>query len=254
MGTKARQLTGEHREAFARIVDDTRKGFSEVIDLILIHNERRVSRNQPRTTLNPLIIMLSVAVWERFVADISALARSDDPMLVRPGDADSGGFNKISKNSQGGRSTAVGTLKAASGGTLPDSWRILVATDCPGVFLRFGYTAEGLDPLLTELVDWLIDVRHGVAHRALPQLLKWVEHSDAAGGQTINTTIARSGFALFLQLADQSIRSLAEAAEFDNPDQLWLPEDWLTGTLLPRRGVNDPTQLHLWKGRSLARR
>ncbi len=52
---KARQLTGEHREAFARIVDDTRQGFAEVIDLILIHNERKVSGPQPRTTLNPLI-------------------------------------------------------------------------------------------------------------------------------------------------------------------------------------------------------
>ncbi|WP_067572295.1 hypothetical protein [Nocardia acidivorans] len=249
----ARQLTGEHREAFARIVDDTRQGFAEVIDLILIHNERTVSGPQPRTTLNPLIAMLSVAAWERFVADVGALARSADPASVRPGEVKSNGFNVISDNEEGGHSKAVSTLKAASGGILPDRWRILVTTVSPGVFLKFGYTAEGLDPQMTELVDWWILVRHKVAHRAFPQLLKWTEQSDAEDGKTINATLARSAFTLFLQLADQSIRALTEAAEFESPDQLWLPEDWLTGTLLPQRGVDDPAHLHLWKGRSLAR-
>lgn len=119
--------------------------------------------------------------------------------------------------------------------------------------MKFGYTAEGLDPLMTELVDWWVDVRHKVAHRATPQLLNWAVQSDAANGKTINTTLARSAFTLFLQLADQSIRCIADAANFDKPDALWLPEDWLTGRLIPQRGVTDHEQLLLWKGRSLTR-
>jgi hypothetical protein len=252
---KARKLTSDHRAAFARITSDTRQGFAEVIDLILIHNERKVSSRQPRTTLNPLIAMLSVAAWERFVADLGALARSVDPATVHPGETDSNGFNKISNNDNGEQSAVVSTLKAASGGLLPDSWRILITTRSPGKYLNFGYTAEGLDPLMSELVDWWVDVRHKVAHRAFPQLLNWLVKSDATAkdGKTINTTLARSAFTLFLQLADQSIRSVADAAQFERPDALWFPEDWLTGNLRPQRGVTDPEQLRLWKGRSLAR-
>ncbi|MFI1461413.1 hypothetical protein [Nocardia carnea] len=95
-------------------------------------------------------------------------------------------------------------------------------------------------------------IRHKVAHRALPQLPEhWVEISDAKDGRTINTTLARSTFTMFLQLADQTIRGITEAAEYNDPNELWLPEDWLTGAIRPQRGVTEPDQLQLWFGRSL---
>lgn len=254
---KATRLSSSHRAGFAQITADTRRGFAEVIDLILIHNERDVRGTQPRTTLNRLIAFLSVAAWERFVADVGDLARSPDPANFVPGSTNSQGFNKITpeRKRNGGESKAVSTLRAATGGRLPDDWRILVTTSGAGKNLRFGYAARYEDQEMCELVDWWIEVRHKLAHRALPQLLEWSMWSDAtaSGGRTINTTLARSAFTLFLQLADQSIRSIAEAAQFEHPGELWLPEDWLTGRLPPQRGVIDPGRLHLWRGRSLAR-
>lgn len=250
--TKARRVGPEQRSAFASICDDTRTGFSQVIDLILIHNERRVSGPQPRTTLNPLIATLSVAVWERFVADIGHLARSVSSEAVRPGEVDSQGFSRLGDDKHGGRSAAVSTLAAASGQLLPDRWRIRLVTGSPGKGLRFGYTAEGLDPWLVELVDWWVNVRNKVVHRGLPQLLHWLVATDAAdGGRTINTTTARQAFTMFLQLIDQTIRTISEVAEFARPHELYLPEDWLTGNLVPQRSVTDPEQLRLWHGRSL---
>ncbi|WP_405165555.1 hypothetical protein OG203_10890 [Nocardia sp. NBC_01499] len=194
---KARKIGHHQRAAFALICDDTRKGFSEVIDLILIHNERVVRGTQPRTTLNPFMALLSVAAWERLVADIGLLARSIDPSAVAPGTVGSQGFNTLGADANGGPSMAISTLTVASGQQLPDRWRIRITSRSQGKFLKFGYTAEGLDPLMTELVDWWVLVRHKVAHRGLPQLLTWLEKTDAHDGQTINTRTARSAFTLF---------------------------------------------------------
>lgn len=248
---RARKIGAGQRAAFAEICADTRQGFAEVIDLLLIHNEKRVSGLQPRTTLNRLIPMLSVAAWERLVSDIGALARSEVPDEVAPGMSDSRGFNKIGKGKDGGASAAVSTLAAASGGTLPENWRIRLVTSGRGKQLSFSEPEIGLGDEMVEVVDWWIDVRHKIAHRGLPQLMAWVVRTDAKDGQTVNTTTARSAFTLFLQLADQTIREIATSAEFDDPSELWLPRDWLTGQIEQWRGVTDPEHLRLWTGRSL---
>ncbi|MFC4605831.1 hypothetical protein [Rhodococcus kronopolitis] len=246
----SQKIEAGQREEFAAICSDTRRGFEEVIDLLLIHNEKQVSGLQPRATLNRLVAMLSVAAWERLVSDIGALSRYEAGDMVEPGMSRSQGFNKLGGKG-GGRSKAVSTLAAASDGRLPDAWRIRLMASGSGKSLRFEPPLEGLDSEAVETVDWWIEVRHKVAHRAIPQLDDWVQPTDAADGQTVNTTTARSAFTLFLQLADQTIRAIAESAEFDDPQELWLPEDWLTGRISPRRGVTNPDELVLWKGAAL---
>lgn len=92
--SRAQKITASHREAFALAANYTRAGLQDAIDLILIHNEVSVRGDQPRTTLNPLIAMLSVAAWERFVADIAAIARLEpvgDPPI--PGMSNSSGHS-----------------------------------------------------------------------------------------------------------------------------------------------------------------
>jgi len=253
---KARRINAAQRDTFADICEDTRRGFTCIIDLLLIHNEKRVSGLQPRATLNQLIAMQSVSTWERLVSDVGGLARREqrDGRPALPGVVDSRGFSRLSNDTNGGSSTAVSTLSAASGRMIPDCWQIRIPTNGRGKELSFGRTTTGLDPQLAELVDWWVDVRNGVAHRSMPQLAKWIWVTDAYAkdGHTINTTSARAAFTLFLQLSDQAIRALVEAAEFSNPNQLLLPEDWLAGNIQPQRGVTDPEQLRLWRGRSLA--
>lgn len=250
---RASKITERHRHGFALICADTRTAFSDVIDLLLIHNEQAVHGPQPRTTLNRVAAMLSVAAWERLVADIAELARTADPATFEPGQSDSRGHNRLGANRDGGRSTAVSALMAASDGVIPNAWRIRLATSGSGKQLAFGSIAHGLDPDLVELVDWWIDIRHKVAHRGLPQQPQWLEPTDAHDGRSINTTTARSAFTLFLQLADQTIRTICDTAPFTDPD-LSLPRDWMTGAIRPQRGVADRQQLRLWHGRSLARK
>ncbi|QDQ97120.1 hypothetical protein [Tomitella fengzijianii] len=105
---------------------------------------------------------------------------------------------------------------------------------------------------LVNLVSFWIKVRNSVSHQAFPQLRDWKVQTDASDGKTINTTTARMAFTLFLQLADQTIQAVCRTAGFENPEELWLPQDWLSGTVSPGRGVTDPDERVLWRGRSLA--
>ncbi len=39
-------------------------------DLILIHNEKKISGDQPRIVLDPLTVLLPVSTWERLIFDL----------------------------------------------------------------------------------------------------------------------------------------------------------------------------------------
>jgi hypothetical protein len=242
------------RDHFSRICTDARDAFQDVVDLVLIHNERPVSGRQPRTTLNRLIAMLSVAAWERFIADIGKLSRArQDKPFQGPGIAYGSGayLGKCPRDSQ--IPTAVKVLGGASGGALPGSWQIRVPSSGSGKRLSFAPACRGLDSDLVEITDWWVTIRNGIAHRGLPQVPEWLIVTDAEqqAGRTINTTTARFAMTLFLQLVDQSIRALAESAKLEKPGELWLPSDWLSGQLRAARGVNAPAELLLWDGPSL---
>ncbi|MFD4428334.1 hypothetical protein [Nocardia sp. NPDC058497] len=107
---------------------------------------------------------------------------------------------------------------------------------------------------LAEFVDFWIDVRNKLVHQGFPQLDDWVVPSDARTGKTVNTTNAREAFAVFLQLADQTIRVIAEVAGFRDPSELHLPEVWLRGMEAPRGGVFADAHLQLWTGGGEGRR
>lgn len=75
--------------------------------------------HQPRTTLTPLIATMSVAAWERLVADIAALSRCASSDEFEPGMSDSKGHSRLGLRKDGSRSTAIDVLSKASNGELP---------------------------------------------------------------------------------------------------------------------------------------
>src|ERR1700761_2570235 len=46
----------------------------DAIDLLLIHNEGPAGGEAPRGVLSPLIILLAVSAWERFVYELAELS------------------------------------------------------------------------------------------------------------------------------------------------------------------------------------
>ncbi len=244
-------IVAAQRHQFASVCSDARDAFRDVFDLVLIHNEQQVSRNQPRTTLNSAIAMFSVAAWERFVSHVGQITDAththpfEGPGLVQSRGA------YLGSDKHG--TPAVKILNGASAGTIPANWRIRLPHSGSGKRLSFEPACTGLDPRLIEVANWWIGIRNGVAHRTLPAVLNWVYVSNAGDweGGTINTTLARFALTLFLQLVDQSIRTIADSVGLSDPRDLWLPEDWLSGQLRPTRGIRTPAQLQLWEGASL---
>jgi hypothetical protein len=243
-------ISADQRDKFSRICADTKAAFQDVFDLVLIHNERIVRGRQPRATLNGPIAMFSVAAWERFIADVGELSQARHGKTFQaPGKVlGRGAYLGPGKNG----APAVKILSAASAGTIPADWRIRLPQSGQGKRLSFGTARRGLDPDLVDITDWWITMRNGIAHRSLPRVLEWLYTDPKVQEPAINTTLARIALTLFLQLADQSIRALTDAAQFEGPDELWLPGDWLAGKLRPVRGVKSPSQLTLWVGPSLA--
>ncbi|WP_190817751.1 hypothetical protein [Saccharopolyspora pogona] len=56
----AKPLTSAQANEFAELCRDTKSGFTDALDLVLIHNERDARGPQPRSTLNPLTVLLAL--------------------------------------------------------------------------------------------------------------------------------------------------------------------------------------------------
>jgi hypothetical protein len=252
--TAYRSLGPADRDPFAQICGHARSGLRDVIDLMLIHNEQSVRGDQPRSTLNRLIAFLSVAAWERFIADLGGMSQAPiSGPHPAPGTTNSRRGGAYLSAQKTGSGNAVDVLDGTSTGSLPGHLRLRLPESGSGKRLTFGQPLTGMHPDLVDSVNWWIGLRNGVAHRSVAKMPTWLYVSDATAsqGKTVNTTTARFAFALFAQLMDRSMQGVAEAAGMTRPAELGLPADWLTGQLLPSRGVTDPDQLRLWSGPSL---
>lgn len=196
--------------------------------------------------------MYSVSVWERFIADIQELAKSTETNPF--GGAGHGyGQGAYLGPRKGGEGFGAKVLSSASNHDLLRSWSIRIPSSGQGKRLSFCPPVDGRDPDLADVVDWCIELRNKAIHREWPTRIQWALTTDAkdSHGKTFNTTIARIALTVFLQIIDQSLRGLCRSAEIYQPDQLYLPDEWLSGQLGTTRGVTDPAQLELWRGRHL---
>ena len=216
------------RPEFAVACAGARAGFQDVVNLAMVADGlRHRDEPDPRITLNRLIAFGSVRTWERFVRDLGGTGRGERVGCLRGG-------------------PAAGVLAGASGGRLPAAWRIAFPLAGAGTTLAFGPDRlTGIDDDLGAAVDWWVNARHGLPHRRLPRDTAWPVPTDAydSDGTDVGPTTARFALTLFLQLTDQSIRVLADAAGMARPEELWLPAHWTAG-----RSTGEPDARLLWDG------
>lgn len=222
-------LAAGRRPEFAAACAAARTDFQDVVNLAVVADglEHR-DEPDPRTTLNRLIAFGSVRTWERFVRDVAdGGGRGDRIGCLRAG-------------------PAAGVLAGASGGRLPTEWRIAFPLVGTGTTLAFGPDRlTGTDDDIGAAVDWWVNARNGLPHRRRPRNTAWPVPTDAydSDGADVGPTTARFALTLFLQLTDQSIRVLADAAGMARPDELWLPAHWTAG-----RASAEPDARPLWDG------
>lgn len=115
-----RRLEPSDQDAVRDACLAARVGMSDMVDLLLIHNERPVRGLQPRSVLNRLVVLLAVAPWERLVSDLDAIQRHD---FTGPGLQDS---LRMAGYLAAPGGCAAPVLDAATGGLLPDAWTVAV--------------------------------------------------------------------------------------------------------------------------------
>jgi hypothetical protein len=249
------QLGGPHvpgHDRQSRVLQacrNARQGMRDTMDLVMIQNEGPTGGDVPRSTLNPLIVLLAVSTWERLILD-TAMA-----IGFPVGDRDTWvGILGPDKSGADSRTRQI-LEQATAGGThpLPDSWTVTFYDGwTSGKRLGGPETVSACTDyaVLARHFDDYRTVRYGVAHRVVPARMGDVDlSSDASSGLTINTSIARPILAAYLQLVDQSIAALLNAAggTTDEVSQHRLPERWFSdeATVAGSRGQ---TPGCLWGG------
>lgn len=252
--TTLRPVQTHQADTWARAYGSARVRFAQAVDLVLIHNERDVRGNQPRTVLNPLIVLFAVSAWERLIAELHFLGGGvgcgKDKDRTPPG---------LSRPTQ-----AFEVLTGLTAGALPRSFQVTMFDSYRGVRPQSKRTQHGdTDDELTNAITGWIETRNAVAHAAMPQLAD-SEHAwrsdaegggplDLAAGLTVQAGGARVCLSLFIQLVDQIAPAVEQAAGISDATQTRLP-DWWFGAAGPSgvRGVDEPGAL--WGGHDLARR
>lgn len=209
---------------------NARQGMRDTMDLVMIHNEGPAGGDVPRSTLNPLIVLLAVSTWERLILDTA------NAIGFPVGDRDTWpGILGAEKSGASSRTKQV-LEQATAGGTypLPDSWTVTFYNGwTSGKRLGGPETVSASSDYesFAQYFDGYRTVRNGVAHRLVPERMADVGlSSDALSGGTINTSVARPILAAYLQLVDQSITALLDAVG-GTPDEVGqhrLPERWFS--------------------------
>ena len=180
----------------------------------------------PRGVLSPLVVLLAVSAWERFLYE---LAQATGTTI---GERETvGGFHPAQlKNT-------LRILRAASNSTLPNGFSVTVYDHQYGILQQRDRLEIGKDrnAFLKEFNSY-VELRNGVAHRVVPQRMAGQDlRSDAAtevsgdwAGLTINTGIARMIMAAYIQLVDQAIIHVCQAQGIgpEKLSRLRLPSYW----------------------------
>lgn len=243
-----------------------RGALGDAVDLVLIHNERPGGGDQPRAVLNPLVVMLAASTWERLVYEIGTAIGV--PLQARDTVGRLGRRDKQTKAAQIlGRATA----KCPAPFQLPDALILTFFDSAAGKRLSSPVelsAAQDYDAMSKRLDD-LIELRNGVAHRVLPIKMAAPNYegmgSDAGArhrsgaepwsGRTVNTSIARSVLATYVQMVDQTIACLlkSEGIEGRQSRRYRLPAWWFTDDQ-EQDGTRSAQPGCLWGGASLPRR
>jgi hypothetical protein len=239
-----------------------RGAMTDAMDLLLIHNERPVSGDQPRAVLNPLVVVLAVSAWERLVVELGAAVGLPFDERDSPGRLKSG---KLAKPTI--KVLRQATASAAAERRLPEALTVTFYDRADGRRLNRPSEIAAADAFdeLAERFDHYVELRHGGAHRLVPQKMTLSVdglRSDAASspdtgfvGLTINTSIARIVLAAYLQLVDQTIACVLESAGTGGEDAkaCRLPAWWFSDDR-ESSGTRTSTPGCLWGGTRLPRR
>ncbi|MEO9328717.1 MULTISPECIES: hypothetical protein [Gordonia] len=240
----------KHREpAFAQACRSARSRLVEAIDLIIIHNEKHVRGNQPRTVLNPMTVLLAVSAWERLLTDLEGLQSDTDwpgPELYQ---SKTRGISWPDK--------AFPLITSVTNDLLPSEFDVVLFTGYTGKVPDEAIRSHGRSDELTSQLSAWIATRNGVAHHCLPQQAVkhesvWRSDADGSNGLTIQAGAARACAALMVQLVDQVIRAVALTSGFSLRTSELLPSEWFASESPAKlRGVENPGSL--WGGTALAR-
>lgn len=225
----------------------------DAIDLLLIHNEGPTGGEAPRGVLNPLVVLLAVSAWERFVYELAQATG------ISLGERETvGGFDckQLKKTLE--------ILRAASNGTLPNGFNVTVYDHTYSILRKRDQLEIGKDKqAFLEEFNSYVELRNGVAHRVVPQRMTAEDlRSDAATvvegnwqGLTINTSVARMIMAAYIQLVDQAIVHVCEAQGIgpENLSRLRLPGFWFTDDHVATNSHRTWQPGCLWEGTVLPR-
>jgi hypothetical protein len=263
------ELTNKKVDALLPVVRAclaARGALGDAIDLVLIHNERPVSGDQPRAVLNPLVVMLAVSTWERLVYEVGAAVKF--PLGERE---TVGGLGRQDKQRRAAEILAQATAQCPAPFQLPYALTLTFFDSADGKRLGSPVELSAVEDYdsMSKRLDDFIELRNGVAHRVLPNKMAAPSYegmgSDAGvghrsgkepwSGRTVNTSIARSVVATYVQLVDQAIACLlkSEGIEGREATPYRLPAWWFTDDY-EQDGSRSTQPGCLWGGAQLPRR
>lgn len=249
------------KQRFAEVCNATKWNIRAALDLIAIHAEKDVRGRQPRASLNPFTVLAAAAAWERFLSDAVGAAKFTEEQWSHKG---LGHYQFKEKRPDGtpinpawepthlnGILRNYGVLNSdITGGWeayLADSWWGASPTNWR--FVRYPEDPPAFESALKNSQH----ARNGAAHFALPQsaakssAFGYSWDSDAKA-DTIQAGHARGVTALFLQLIDRSIETIAN-------DHGWIPGSFQPDSgwfedVVPASDRRYPG-VKFWGGRSL---
>lgn len=227
---------------FAETLAAGRDGFRDVFDLLHIFSERAGRGDHTRATLNPLITLLAASAWERQWKALAAYS-GETPLQKKP--------PRLAERPKKTEPMQIGfgatILNELTSGELPAAFAVSGYQRAKGRTLLRPKQLSGsdFDPCdlkssqrFLELGVHLnrnIELRNGVAHRIVGEKMNAAGvRSDASSGATINTSVARTSVAFFLQLVDQTTEALLDSpppgVTLTKTDRkrIRLPRHWLS--------------------------
>jgi hypothetical protein len=273
---------------FESVAATVQSNLSLAIDLVIVHNERRVSGPQPRVSLNWGIVIATMSAWERFIVDtVSMFAGSK----LAPHDLDRAKY--------AGPAAKLLTKVGATDTDFLSRLPVHAATNWSGIRLRamedlIGTTAGQTSGLTFEqhLNQW-VTFRNALAHHGVPRLLArsenpstWTDpmigdpYKSVTGerfrlweyeiirtdpvygdqryaGASTNAGCVRGCLALVIQAVDWLIADICQAhGRSWDTTYLRLPGEWFQRRLPPKyRGARAANHVNwsLWGGATLYR-
>jgi hypothetical protein len=238
-------------ERFGRVAAAVQGNLGTAVDVVVVHNEKVIQGFQPRASLNRAIVVMAVAAWDRFVADIQDACAGQDGSDFW----DSGASKSRPKQLYAGPASRLLDQAAATQGPFLGRIRMRAATGGSGVRLQNmeeltgGQCGKNSGLTFSQHLNQWVLLRNALAHNSIrllaasaddpsvwrdpdigdpyasirPDQPRWrLWESDATGdssvpdayrltGATVQAWSARSCLAFIIQLVDWLIVDIAQA-------------------------------------------